>query len=42
MIILQDDTVATEQGIRIGDTKDAVLLAQYLANWKVTLGKKSE
>ena len=27
MIILQDDTVATEQGIRIGDTKDAVLAA---------------
>ena len=27
MIILQDDTVATEKGIRIGDTKDAVIAA---------------
>lgn len=27
MIILQDDTVATEKGIRIGATKDAVLTA---------------
>ncbi len=27
MIILQDDTVATEKGVRIGDTKDAVIAA---------------
>ena len=27
MIILQDDTVATEKGIRIGDAKDAVITA---------------
>ena len=27
MIILQDDTVATEKGVRIGDSKDAVIAA---------------
>ncbi len=32
MIILQDDTVATEKGIRIGATKDAVLTAYGTPN----------